>query len=50
MDIELMYIQPGKSTQNAYIKRFNRTARNEWLNMHIFNSITHAQNLATQWM
>jgi len=50
MDIELMYIQPGKPTQNAYIERFNRTARNEWLNMHIFDSIEHAQNLATQWM
>ena len=50
MGIELMYIQPGKPTQNAYIERFNRTARNEWLNMHIFDSIDHAQNLATQWM
>ena len=48
--IELMYIQPGKPTQNAYIERFNRTARNEWLNMHIFDSIDHAQNTATQWM
>jgi len=38
-----------KPTQNAYIERFNRTARNEWLNMHIFNSIEHAQSLATQW-
>ena len=50
MDIELMYIQPGKPTQNAYIERFNRTARNEWLNLHIFDSIEHAQSLATEWM
>jgi len=49
-DIELMYIQPGKPTQNTYIERFNRTARNEWLNMHIFDSIDQAQSLATQWM
>jgi putative transposase len=50
MDIELMYIQPGKPTQNAYIERFNRTARNEWLNMRIFDSIEHTQSLETQWM
>ena len=43
-------IKPGKPTQNAYIERFNRTARNEWLNMHIFDSIEHSQSLATQWM
>jgi len=48
--ITLIYIQPGKPTQNAYIERFNRTARHEWLNMHLFESIAHAQLLATQWL
>ncbi len=48
--ITLLYIQPGKPTQNAYIERFNRTARHEWLDMHLFNSIEHAQLLATQWL
>ena len=48
--ITLIYIQPGKPTQNAYIERFNRTARHEWLDMHIFNSIAHAQLLATKWL
>ena len=48
--ITLLYIQPGKPTQNAYIERFNRTARHEWLDMHLFNSIEHAQHLATQWL
>jgi putative transposase len=47
MGIEIMHVQPGKPTQNAYIERFNRTARNEWLSMHIFDSIERAQNLAT---
>ena len=48
--ITLLYIQPGKPTQNAYIERFNRTARHEWLDMHAFKSIVQAQFLATQWL
>ena len=48
--ITLLYIQPGKPTQNAYIERFNRTARHEWLDLHVFHSIEHAQLLATQWL
>jgi len=48
--ITLLYIQPGNPTQNAYIERFNRTARHEWLDMHIFDNLDHAQALATQWL
>ena len=48
--ITLIYIQPGKPTQNAYIERFNRTVRHEWLDLHSFVSLDHAQNLATQWL
>jgi putative transposase len=48
--ITLLYIQPGKPTQNAYVERFNRTVRHEWLDMHAFESIEHAQLLATQWL
>ena len=48
--ITLLYIQPGKPTQNAYIEQFNRTARHEWLDMHQFENIAHAQLLATQWL
>jgi putative transposase len=48
--ITLLYIQPGKPAQNAYIERFNRTARHEWLDLHLFESVEHAQQLATQWL
>lgn len=48
--ITLLYIQPGKPTQNAYIERFNRTARHEWLDLHHFESVAQAQELATQWL
>lgn len=49
-NIELRFIQPGKPAQNAYIERFNRTVRHEWLNYHLFNSIAHAQETATAWL
>jgi putative transposase len=29
--VHVMSIQPGKPTQNAYVERFNRTVRHEWL-------------------
>lgn len=48
--ITLMYIQPGKPTQNAYIERFNRTVRHEWLDLHLFHSVEQAQELATEWL
>ena len=48
--IRLLYIQPGKPAQNAYIERFNRTARHEWLDMYEFSSVSQAQTLATEWL
>lgn len=29
--IRLEYIQPGKPQQNAYVERYNRTVRYDWL-------------------
>ena len=48
--ITLSYIQPGKPQQNAYIERYNRTVRNEWLGTHIFHSIQEVQDYATKWL
>ena len=47
--VTLLYIQPGKPTQNASIERFNRTARHELLELNLFEDVEHAQLLATQW-
>ena len=48
--IALHFIQPGKPQQNAYVERYNRTVRHEWLEMHEFNTIEHAQEEATKWL
>ena len=48
--IALMHIQPGKPQQNAYIERYNRTVRHEWLNQYIFRTIKEVRDTATQWL
>jgi transposase len=49
-DITIQHIQPGKPQQNAYIERYNRTVRHEWLDQYIIESIEEAQKHATQWL
>ncbi|SDD26070.1 putative transposase [Kordiimonas lacus] len=48
--IGLQFIQPGKPQQNAYVERFNRTVRYDWLNQYIFETIEEVQEAATRWM
>ena len=48
--IKLMYIQPGNPQQNAYIERFNRTVRYDYLNQDIFTNIQEVQDKSTKWL
>jgi len=48
--IRVDYIQPGKPQQNAYIERYNRTVRYDWLGQHLFASLTEVQEFATSWL
>ena len=48
--ITLAHTQPGKPQQNAYVERYNRTVRHEWLDQYIIESIEEAQDQATQWL
>ncbi|WP_156035023.1 IS3 family transposase, partial [Pseudorhizobium marinum] len=48
--IALSHIQPGKPQQNAYVERYNRTVRHEWLDQYIIESIEEAQKFATEWL
>jgi putative transposase len=49
-EIDIVYIQPGNPQQNAYVERFNRTVRYDWLNQDIFYDIEEVQEKATKWL
>ena len=48
--IVLDFTQPGKPQQNAYIERYNRTVRYDWLAHYLFESIEEVQDHATRWL
>jgi putative transposase len=48
--IRIEHIQPGKPQQNAYIERYNRTVRYDWLGKYLFDSIEEVQEFATRWL
>jgi putative transposase len=48
--VQLLFIQPGKPNQNAFIERFNKSFRDEVLDANLFNSITEVQAAADVWL
>lgn len=48
--IELLYIEPGKPNQNAFVERFNKSFRDEVLDANLFNSVSQAQAAADEWL
>jgi putative transposase len=40
----------GHPQQNAYVERYNRTVRYDWLEHYLFESIAEVQEHATRWV
>lgn len=49
-NIRIIYIQPGKPVQNAYIERFNGSLRRDVLDAYIFTSIEQIRIILEQWL
>lgn len=48
--ITISYIEPGNSQQNAYVERFNRTMRYDWLNQELFDNLEQIRTQAENWL
>jgi putative transposase len=49
-NIDLVFIQKGKPSQNGYVERFNRTYREEVLDAYAFESLSQARMITQAWM
>ena len=47
--VQIVFIQPGKPTQNAFIERFNGNIRRELLNAYVFRTLGEVRQMAEEY-
>ena len=48
--ITISYIEPGNPQKNAYVERYNRTMRYDWLNQELFTDLDQVRQQAEDWL
>ena len=48
--IDIQYIQPGSPYQNAFVERFNRTYREDVLDLYLFKNLDQVRQITDDWI
>ena len=48
--MSIQYIPPGEPNRNAYVERFNRTYRNELLDLYLFSNLDEVREQTHHWL
>lgn len=48
--VRLDFIKTGKPTQNSYVERFNRTYRDEILDLYLLSSLSEVRHMTNEWL